>query len=80
MLILARRVNQSVMIGDDIEVKIVHLQGGQVKIAIDAPREVSVIRKELLERDSPSTQHERAQPKAEVRVNRPRKPVISLNR
>lgn len=50
MLILTRRVNESVRIGDDIEVRIVEVRGGQVRVAIDAPKEVPVHREEIAER------------------------------
>ncbi|MCE9501568.1 MAG: carbon storage regulator CsrA [Leptospira sp.] len=47
MLVLARRLNQSIMIGDDVEVVIVDIKGDQVKIGIKAPRNVSVHRAEV---------------------------------
>ncbi len=49
MLVLARRLNQSFMIGDQIEIVIVDIRGDQVKLGIKAPREVSVYRKEVYE-------------------------------
>ena len=47
MLVLARRLNQSIMIGNDIEVVIVDIKGEQVKIGIKAPKSVSVHRAEV---------------------------------
>ena len=49
MLILMRRLNESIMIGDDIEIRVFIIQGGHVHLGIDAPREVSVYRKEIWE-------------------------------
>jgi carbon storage regulator len=49
MLILMRREEEVIKIGDDIEIKILKIQSGQVHIGIDAPREVEVLRKELLD-------------------------------
>ncbi|MCB1141489.1 MAG: carbon storage regulator CsrA [Leptospiraceae bacterium] len=49
MLVLARRMNQSIMIGDDIELVIVDIKGDQVKIGIKAPRNVTVHRAEILQ-------------------------------
>lgn len=49
MLVLARRTNQSFMIGDQVEIVIVEIRGDQVKIGIKAPREVSIYRKEVYE-------------------------------
>lgn len=48
MLILSRRVGESLMIGDNIELKVVKSRGGQVRLAIAAPEEVSIIRGELV--------------------------------
>ncbi|MGE8721153.1 MULTISPECIES: carbon storage regulator CsrA [Leptospira] len=47
MLVLARRSNQSIMIGDDIEIVIVDIKGDQVKIGVKAPKNVSVHRAEV---------------------------------
>ncbi|MFU0782863.1 MAG: carbon storage regulator CsrA [Thermoanaerobacterium thermosaccharolyticum] len=49
MLILTRKIGQSLIIGDDIEVKVVGIDGENIKIGISAPKDVSVMRKELLE-------------------------------
>ena len=47
MLVLARRLNESIMIGDDIEVVIIDIKGDQVKLGIRAPKRVTVHRKEI---------------------------------
>lgn len=47
MLILTRKVGESVAIGDDIQISIVEIKGTQVKLGIRAPREVSVHRQEI---------------------------------
>lgn len=49
MLVLSRYLNQTIMIGDDIEVSIVDIKGDQVRIGIKAPREIKVYRKEIYE-------------------------------
>jgi carbon storage regulator len=47
MLILARRLNERIMIGDGIEISIVDIRGDQVKIGIKAPPDVKVYRQEV---------------------------------
>jgi len=49
MLILSRKVNESIMVGENIEVKIVDISNRSVKLGIEAPKEVSVHRKEIFE-------------------------------
>jgi len=48
MLVIARKVGEELKIGDDIIVKIVSLEKNQIKIGIDAPRDVSILRMELV--------------------------------
>ena len=50
MLILTRKVGESIMIGESVEVKILGLRAGQIKIGIDAPRDLEVHRQEIYER------------------------------
>ncbi|MEF3255243.1 MAG: carbon storage regulator CsrA [Deferribacterales bacterium] len=49
MLVLTRKVGESLIIGDNIEIKIVDVNSRSVKIAIDAPKDVHVYRKEIYE-------------------------------
>lgn len=49
MLILSRKAEESVKIGDDIEIKIVQTAKGYVKIGIDAPKSFLILRKELVD-------------------------------
>ncbi len=49
MLVLARKINESIMIGDDIEIVIIDIKGDQVKLGIKAPKSVSIHRKEIYE-------------------------------
>jgi carbon storage regulator len=49
MLILARRMNERIIIDDDIEVSILDIKGDQVKIGIRAPKNVKVYRQEVFE-------------------------------
>jgi carbon storage regulator len=49
VLILARRLNEQIVIGDDIRVSVVDIRGDQVKLGIEAPRSVKVYRQEVYE-------------------------------
>lgn len=50
MLILTRRVGETLMIGDDVSVTVLAVKGNQVRIGVDAPKEVAVHREEIYER------------------------------
>ncbi len=49
MLVLTRKVNQSIIIGDDIEIIVLEVRGEQIRLGIKAPREIIVHRKEIYE-------------------------------
>ncbi|MBG9586614.1 carbon storage regulator CsrA [Cytobacillus firmus] len=47
MLVLTRRIKESIMVGDDIEISILSIEGDQVKLGISAPKNVDIHRKEI---------------------------------
>ena len=47
MLVVTRKEGQSILIGEDIEISITNINDGSVKIAINAPKEMTILRKEL---------------------------------
>jgi carbon storage regulator len=49
MLVLTRRVSEKFIIGNNIVITIVRVEGGQVRVGIDAPRDVSIVRAEIAE-------------------------------
>ena len=49
MLILSRKINEKIMIGDNIAVSIIEIRGDQVRIGVDAPKSVKVFRQEVYE-------------------------------
>lgn len=50
MLILTRRKGEKIKIGDDIEITITSVEGNSVRVGVDAPKNVEILRTELLER------------------------------
>jgi carbon storage regulator len=66
MLVLTRKSNQSLMIGDDIEVTVLSIMGEKVRIGIQAPREIPVFRKEVYLQIQQESAAARASAQAEV--------------
>ncbi|CAM3692810.1 carbon storage regulator CsrA [Cohnella lubricantis] len=65
MLILTRKIGQSIMLGNDVEIVVSAIDGDQVKIGIQAPKELKILRKEVYEEVRESNR-EAAAPKASL--------------
>jgi carbon storage regulator len=59
MLVLSRKPGESFFIGDDIEVLVVFVRGDKVRIGINAPKGVSVLREELIDKEEKPTKSEK---------------------
>ena len=62
MLILTRRVDESLVIGDNVTVTILGVKGNQVRIGVDAPRDVAVHREELAQKQGRSEESQSQDP------------------
>ncbi|MCX4186237.1 carbon storage regulator CsrA [Methylophaga sp. OBS4] len=60
MLILTRRVGESLIIGDNVVVNVLGVKGNQVRIGVDAPKDVSVHREEIYDRIQAEKDHPNA--------------------
>ena len=60
MLVLSRKRGERIVIGPNIELTIVDIRGNKVRLALDAPRNVSIHRKEIYRRIQDESRHERA--------------------
>ncbi len=71
MLVLSRQKNESIMVGDDVEIVIVDVRGDKVRLGITAPKKISVHRKEIYE----AIQREKAEGKTPVEAEKEHHPV-----
>ncbi len=58
MLVLTRRINERIVIGDNIVVTVLEVHGEQVRLGIDAPRDIKVFREEVILRDQARAREE----------------------
>ena len=64
MLILTRRVGETVVIGDDVTVTVLGVKGNQVRLGVNAPKEIAVHREEIFERIQKEQEADRGRVKA----------------
>jgi carbon storage regulator len=68
MLILTRRVGETVMIGNEVTFTVLGVKGNQVRIGVNAPKDVAVHREEIYERIKREEEHDGKSPSAEAKI------------
>ena len=63
MLILTRRPSETLMIGDNVTVTVLEIQGGRVRLGVNAPRDIAVNREELCEKTKTRRKHRMPYPR-----------------
>lgn len=77
MLVLSRQRDESIMIGDDVEIIIVDVRGDKVRLGITAPKSIAVHRREIydaIQREKADKQAAEQQPKSEQKEKSPKEP------
>jgi len=80
MLVLSRQRDETIMIGDDIEVTVVDIRGDKVRLGISAPKEIAVHRKEVYEaikRENREAAQVKLKPEDVASFNRPKPPLTA---
>jgi carbon storage regulator len=78
MLVLSRRLNESIQIGDDVEVTVIDVRGDVVRLGINAPQSTQIWRKELW--DAIVEENKKAAQQAKVSVAKPQLPVSAFSK
>ena len=58
MLVVTRKIGERIVIGDNVTITVVRIAGGMVRIGIEAPSNYSIVRRELLDPESPGASHD----------------------
>ena len=78
MLVLSRRINESIQIGEDVEVTIIDVRGDVVRLGIKAPQKTQIWRKELW--DAIVEENKKAAQKAKMAIATPQLPISAFSK
>jgi len=76
MLVLSRKLNETILIGDNIRVTLLGIDGDKIKVGIDAPRDVKVFREELLEATKTTNKQALTAPIVTFDLSKIKKPAV----
>ena len=75
MLVLSRKLNETILIGDNVRVTLLGIEGDKIKIGVDAPRDVKIFREELIEATKDTNQQALAAPIVSFDLSKMKKPA-----
>ena len=78
MLVLSRKLNETILIGDNVRVTLLGIEGDKIKIGVDAPRDVKIFREELVEATKDTNQQALAAPIVSFDLSKMKKPPVRL--
>ena len=77
MLVLSRKLNETILIGDTVRVTLLGIEGDKIKIGVDAPRDVKIFREELVEATKNTNQQALAAPIVSFDLSKIKKPAAA---